>query len=278
MTKMAKSKFYSVPIGRKPDIYTTWDDCQKQVSGFSGAVFKSFPTLHEAQLFFDQHKSPATNTVVTKNQELTKPMFLPMDTKTAPQDETIMVAKNEPLLKTLSPPRETNTASQKEEIVVTKNQELSKPVSLAMETTIASQNDEGPEIYVDGSYNPKTKEYGCGVVVLKNGKLEKEWGFKGDDREEMRNVSGEIKASESAMLWCRENKIEKVTIVHDYEGIAKWCNGQWKAKLPGTQAYKKVYEEIEEKVEVRFRWVRGHSNNEWNDRADKLAKMACGVE
>ena len=29
----------------------TWAECQKQVTGFSGAEFKSFPTMEEAQAF-----------------------------------------------------------------------------------------------------------------------------------------------------------------------------------------------------------------------------------
>ncbi len=42
------SKFYVVWNGRKPGIYTTWTDCQKQVQGFKGAVFKSFASKSEA--------------------------------------------------------------------------------------------------------------------------------------------------------------------------------------------------------------------------------------
>lgn len=45
------TKYYAVRKGRKPGIYTTWPDCQKQTSGFSGAVFKSFETYEEAYNF-----------------------------------------------------------------------------------------------------------------------------------------------------------------------------------------------------------------------------------
>ncbi|WP_148927662.1 ribonuclease H [Paenibacillus methanolicus] len=46
---MAKSKYYVVWAGRKPGIYTTWADCQKQTTGFSGARFKSFESKAEAE-------------------------------------------------------------------------------------------------------------------------------------------------------------------------------------------------------------------------------------
>ena len=40
---MAK-KFYAVRNGRVPGVYMTWADCEKQVKGFGGAIYKSFPT------------------------------------------------------------------------------------------------------------------------------------------------------------------------------------------------------------------------------------------
>lgn len=48
---MAKTKFYAVKNGKMPGIYTTWADCQKQVIGFSSAVYKSFPTREEAEAY-----------------------------------------------------------------------------------------------------------------------------------------------------------------------------------------------------------------------------------
>jgi viroplasmin and RNaseH domain-containing protein len=46
-----KRKFYSVSVGREVGVYTTWDDCKRQVHGFSGAVYKSFPTEGQAIAF-----------------------------------------------------------------------------------------------------------------------------------------------------------------------------------------------------------------------------------
>ena len=48
---MAKKKYYAVRNGVKPGIYETWAECELQVKGFSGAVYKSFPTMTEAELF-----------------------------------------------------------------------------------------------------------------------------------------------------------------------------------------------------------------------------------
>jgi viroplasmin and RNaseH domain-containing protein len=43
-----KMKFYAVKVGKTPGVYETWDECSKQVVGFQGAVYKSFPTKEEA--------------------------------------------------------------------------------------------------------------------------------------------------------------------------------------------------------------------------------------
>lgn len=46
-----KKKYYAVAKGRTPGIYLTWDDCKAQVDHFSGPVYKSFPTMEEAEAF-----------------------------------------------------------------------------------------------------------------------------------------------------------------------------------------------------------------------------------
>lgn len=51
---MAKnSKFYVVWRGKTPGIYSSWNDCEKQVKGFDGARFKSFKTREEAETAFE---------------------------------------------------------------------------------------------------------------------------------------------------------------------------------------------------------------------------------
>lgn len=49
---MAKGKYYVVWEGRKPGIYNSWEECKAQTDGFSGARYKSFPSLTEAEAAF----------------------------------------------------------------------------------------------------------------------------------------------------------------------------------------------------------------------------------
>ena len=50
-------KYYAVRKGRQEGIFTSWPECQKQVSGFKGAEFKSFKTKSEAQTYLNQTNS-----------------------------------------------------------------------------------------------------------------------------------------------------------------------------------------------------------------------------
>ena len=44
-------KYYAVRVGRTPGIYDHWNDCRAMVDGFPGAVYKSFKTMAEAEVF-----------------------------------------------------------------------------------------------------------------------------------------------------------------------------------------------------------------------------------
>ena len=62
---MAKNKYYVVWKGVNPGIYTSWTDCQLQIKGYKGAVYKSFESKEEAESafsspahsFFQTHKA-----------------------------------------------------------------------------------------------------------------------------------------------------------------------------------------------------------------------------
>lgn len=98
--------------------------------------------------------------------------------------------------------------------------------------------------------------------------------YSNNDLAEMNNVAGEIKGAEAAMQFCLDNNITSLTLYYDYEGIAKWCNGEWEAKKKGTIEYVKFYNQVSSKVKIKFIKVKSHSGNKYNDIADNLAKEA----
>ncbi len=46
---MSNQKYYVVWKGRKPGIFASWGECEKQIKGFAGAQFKAFGSLREAE-------------------------------------------------------------------------------------------------------------------------------------------------------------------------------------------------------------------------------------
>ncbi|RDY24657.1 RNase H [Romboutsia maritimum] len=145
--------------------------------------------------------------------------------------------------------------------------------------TIESDFNDIVHAYVDGSYEHSIKEYGSGVVILKDEVVEKTYSKRGNDTHlvGMRNVAGEIEASKIAMSYCIDNKIKNLIIYFDYEGIEKWCTGDWKTNKEGTKEYKKFYDSIKDNLNVKFVKVKAHSGDKYNEEADKLAKGAIGI-
>ncbi|SHK24558.1 ribonuclease H1 domain-containing protein [Paramaledivibacter caminithermalis] len=132
--------------------------------------------------------------------------------------------------------------------------------------------------YVDGSYDSKTHQYGSGVVILyKEEKITISKLGDNKDLADMRNVAGEIKGAEIAMEFALKEKASSLTIYHDYEGIEKWCSGSWKARKAGTMKYKEYYDEVSDKVKIKFVKVKAHSGDKYNEEADQLAKKALGL-
>ncbi len=65
---MAKKKFYVVWEGKKKGIYTSWNDCKKQIDGFVGAKYKSFALKENAEKAF---KGNYTDYIGKKDKEIT---------------------------------------------------------------------------------------------------------------------------------------------------------------------------------------------------------------
>lgn len=70
-------KYYAVKSGNQTGIFTNWDDCKASVDGFSGAVYKSFPSEKEALDYLNDTAShtvkPATTEPVIDETKLIAP-------------------------------------------------------------------------------------------------------------------------------------------------------------------------------------------------------------
>lgn len=243
---MEKKKYYAVKVGKTPGIYLTWEACKSQVDGVSGAVYKSFPTLSEAEAYV----CPEAEVVVGAGDSVCPEADVGVDVS----------------------------------VCLDTDVDISSGADAGVDDRAggSSQHDEQPDVplgehaavaYVDGSYNVATKEYSCGIVFLM-GTEEIHIAEKGESAElaAMRNVAGEILGAELAMRKAVELGVRSLSIYHDYQGIASWCLGEWKTNKEGTKAYKEYFDSIRDRINIRFVKVKGHSGDKYNDMADELAK------
>lgn len=50
-----KEKFYVVWKGKRPGVFTTWDDCKAAITSYKGAQYKSFPSFAEAKKAYNSN-------------------------------------------------------------------------------------------------------------------------------------------------------------------------------------------------------------------------------
>ena len=237
--------YYAVQKGRHPGVYENWSDCQREVTGAAGAVFKKFKTRAEAEAFVKGDgygTGSATGAGASSG-----------GTKAAPARAAI--TPKGPLFHSVSDVTQADVL-----------QELS-----AVETEALA--------YVDGSFNISTGVYGYGGVLLcRDGSIRPLQGHGRDETlRTMRNVAGEIHGSMAAIQAAVDAGIASITIFYDYMGIEMWANGQWKTNKEGTRAYKAFIEAIRPRIEIRFQKVAAHTGVRFNELVDQLAKASVGI-
>lgn len=142
-----------------------------------------------------------------------------------------------------------------------------------------------PEVtlYTDGACSPNPGIGGWGVVVLSQGELQKELSGR---EEETTNNRMELTA---ALRGLEElQTAHSVTLVTDStyvkNGITSWIHG-WQRRgwlTADNQPVKNrdLWEELASEIKrhrVDWQWVKGHSLDPWNERADALAVEARNV-
>ncbi len=214
---MAKKKYYAVADGRQKGIFTDWPTAEKQVKGYGGAKYKSFPTRPEAEAW------------------LKDPQYTRKDTSTK--------AKKQAGGRHVAPV---------------------PPGAIVIYTDGGAINNPGP-----GGY---------GIVICEGAqKLELSGGFRmtTNNRMEMtaaiRALQGILGTTRQVVLYSDSsylvNGIEK--------GWArKWKANGWRKADKSAALNSDLWADLLEllkKVNVEFRWVKGHAGNELNERCDKLA-------
>lgn len=134
----------------------------------------------------------------------------------------------------------------------------------------------GVVAYVDGSFSIEKNRYSFGCVIIgTEGKVHSYGGY-GDNPValEINNIAGELQGAMYSVKWAYENEYKNILIKHDYEGISKWCNREWKAKNTTVKEFVTFIDEYKDCINIRFEKVNGHSGDKYNEEADRIAKAA----
>lgn len=66
---MAK-KYYAVKKGRNTGIFTSWEPCRASVTGYSGAQYKSFSTLEEAEDYLEGNREAVAESSKEEDKDI----------------------------------------------------------------------------------------------------------------------------------------------------------------------------------------------------------------
>jgi len=90
---------------------------------------------------------------------------------------------------------------------------------------------------------------------------------------EHRNVGAELEAATRALTRCVLHGYKQVTVYHDYQGIAAWPTGAWRANTASTREYARFIKALP--LEITWQKVPAHAGIAMNELVDELANRAA---
>lgn len=131
------------------------------------------------------------------------------------------------------------------------------------------------KIYTDGACSGNPGPGGWGAVLRYNGAEKELSGHEDNTTNNRMELMAAIKALEELKRPCR---VELYTdSVYVQQGITTWIKGWkakgWPARIKNQDLWKEL-DELTQKHQVIFHWVKGHAGHPENERADALATAA----
>ena len=132
------------------------------------------------------------------------------------------------------------------------------------------------KIYTDGACSGNPGRGGWAAIIIDGGEIEKISG----SSENTTNNRMELIAVISELKYVKKENIELFTdSKYTKDGIEKWIVN-WKKngwKTANKQDVKNMdlwqnLDKLNEKKNVQWNWVKGHSDNKYNNMADELAR------
>lgn len=287
-----RMSFYAVAKGKKTGIFRTWAECESQVKGFSGAIFKKFKTNDEAQNFINLKSGSASaskrnfatlgttsseNAASKKQKEMTEEEMVEfiLNCDFDEENETIK-------------PSTAASSSKKEGVFKPDRIRMTKPEKTTLKMYGGHHFHEDSEgfvhVYTDGSCENNGKKHaiaGLGVYFGDNHPLNASEPVKG----RATNNVGEIQAAIKAIHDAQKHGVKRLNIFTDSQflinSVCKWM-AAWKAKNWKLSSGKPVANEVDFKkldqliesgnVLIKWSYIAAHRGHAGNEEADRLAK------
>lgn len=81
-----------------------------------------------------------------------------------------------------------------------------------------------------------------------------------------------------AIKWTVEHGFKSIIIRHDYEGLSKWFNEEWKARNFVSIKYIEFLNQYKGLLNISFEKIAAHTNDKYNEEADRLAKTGLTLK
>lgn len=301
-------KFYAVRAGHHRGVFETWPECQAQVSGYSGAVYKSFSTREDAEAFVAGQNPKQTTDEPDRFYAVavgTRPGIY----NDWPSASAALAGAKGPKYKRFDTHIEAlnfirekgNLAAWKAVGLVgaadeddesdhdhgDKGAKIEPPSKKAKTATLEKLLDE-LEIWTDGASRGNGKAgavAGVGVFFGKDDPRNISEPLPGMPQTNQRaELSAIMRALQTVpitqhVLIYSDSKYSISCVTEWYVG---WAKNGWKTNTGDVknrdlvQAVRDIIQQRDAKgTSTRFQWVKGHSSNAGNVAADELAVRGC---
>jgi ribonuclease HI len=135
-------------------------------------------------------------------------------------------------------------------------------------------------IYTDGSCEPNPGPGGWAAILVHEPQTTNPLVLRGSERSTTNNRM-DFTAPFAALRWMIETGYSTATIFSDSEYVVNTMSSWvWAWEKKGYRKAKKNLDiiqplhELQKNLFVKWKWVKGHSGNRWNERADEEAELA----
>uniref|UniRef100_A0A5K3EL77 Ribonuclease H1 n=2 Tax=Mesocestoides corti TaxID=53468 RepID=A0A5K3EL77_MESCO len=250
--------FYAVKVGRSSGIFKSWAECEKQVSGFAGAVFKKFATMCEAEDFISNG---------TDNFRPKRPL-LPNG------QDTESIFSSEPPTKMTKDIRPVDSSAVDNLLPVPFMHDLNEASKVL--------------VYTDGSCKGPLENRRAGFGVFWG--TDHPWNVSERLKGRQTNNRAEIEACIRALKQANDAGIRGVKIVTDSKFTIKcatvwyfrWQKNDWKLANGTPVLHRKDIQRLVEQLAVpglHVSWCHspGHQGKWGNEQADRLANIGADL-